>query len=91
MFNNMIISAKLKLDILQEELEKCQKQAGYMASADIVRSYLERRVDALEREVRLAEIQANAYSSNKEPKKDYPGEDSGVEYFGEEDIGAHDG
>ena len=56
MLNNMIISAKLKLDILQEELEKCQKQAGYMASADVVRSYLEKRVDQLEREVRLAEI-----------------------------------
>ena len=83
--------ASVKLSVIKEELSVCRQQAGYMASADIVRSYLERRVDALEREVRLAEIQANAYSSNKEPKKDYPGEDSGVEYFGEEDIGAHDG
>ena len=79
--------ASVKLSVIKEELSVCRQQAGYMASADIVRSYLERRVDALEREVRLAEIQANAYSSNK----DYPGEDSGVEYFGEEDIGAHDG
>ena len=77
----------VKLDVMKEELSNVQKSAGYMASADVVRRFLEKRIFQLEREVRLAEIQANAYSSNK----DYPGEDSGVEYFGEEDIGAHDG
>tara|TARA_B100000519_G_C13964135_1_gene306750 strand:- start:146 stop:418 length:273 start_codon:yes stop_codon:yes gene_type:complete len=77
----------VKLDVIKEELSNVQKSAGYMASADVVRRFLEKRIFQLEREVRLAEIQANAYSSNK----DYPGEDSGVEYFGEEDIGAHDG
>ena len=77
----------VKLDVLKEELSNVQKTSGYMASADVVRRFLEKRIFQLEREVRLAEIQANAYSSNK----DYPGEDSGVEYFGEEDIGAHDG
>ena len=81
----------VKLDVMKEELSNVQKSAGYMASADVVRRFLEKRIFQLEREVRLAEIQANAYSSNKEPKKDYPGEDSGVEYFGDEDIGAHDG
>ena len=77
----------VKLDVMKEELSNVQKSAGYMASADVVRRFLEKRIFQLEREVRLAEIQANAYGSNK----DYPGEDSGVEYFGEEDIGAHDG
>ena len=77
----------VKLDVMKEELSNVQKSAGYMASADVVRRFLEKRIFQLEREVRLAEIQANAYSSNK----DYPGEDSGVEYFGDEDIGAHDG
>ena len=77
----------VKRDVMKEELSNVQKSAGYMASADVVRRFLEKRIFQLEREVRLAEIQANAYSSNK----DYPGEDSGVEYFGEEDIGAHDG
>ena len=77
----------VKLDVIKEELSNVQKSAGYMASADVVRRFLEKRIFQLEREVRLAEIQANAYSSNK----DYPGEDSGVEYFGDEDIGAHDG
>ena len=77
----------VKLDVMKEELSNVQKSAGYMASADVVRRFLEKRIFQLEREVRLHEIQANAYSSNK----DYPGEDSGVEYFGEEDIGAHDG
>ena len=77
----------VKLDVIKEELSNVQKSAGYMASADVVRRFLEKRIFQLEREVRLAEIQANAYGSNK----DYPGEDSGVEYFGEEDIGAHDG
>ena len=77
----------VKLDVMKEELSNVQKSAGYDASADVARRFLEKRVFQLEREVRLAEIQANAYNSNK----DYPGEDSGVEYFGEEDIGAHDG
>ena len=77
----------VKLDVMKEELSNVQKSAGYMASADVVRRFLEKRIFQLEREVRLAEIQANAYGSNK----DYLGEDSGVEYFGEEDIGAHDG
>ncbi len=77
----------VKLDVLKEELSNVQKSAGYDASADVARRFLEKRIFQLEREVRLAEIQANAYSSNK----DYPGEDSGVEYFGDEDIGAHDG
>ena len=77
----------VKLDVLKEELSNVQKSAGYDASADVARRFLEKRIFQLEREVRLAEIQANAYNSNK----DYPGEDSGVEYFGDEDIGAHDG
>ena len=77
----------VKLDVIKEELSNVQKSAGYMASADVVRRFLEKRIFQLEREVRLAEIQANAYNSNK----DYPGEDCGVEYFGDEDIGAHDG
>ena len=80
-------TVSVKLDVIKEELSNVHKSAGYMASADVVRRFLEKRIFQLEREVRLAEIQANAYSSNK----DYPGEDSGVEYFGEEDIGAHDG
>ena len=87
MTDNKYYPPNVKLDVLKEELSNVQKSAGYMASADVVRRFLEKRIFQLEREVRLAEIQANAYSSNK----DYPGEDSGVEYFGEEDIGAHDG
>ena len=87
MTDNKYYPPNVKLDVLKEELSNVQKSAGYDASADVARRFLEKRIFQLEREVRLAEIQANAYSSNK----DYPGEDSGVEYFGEEDIGAHDG
>ena len=83
--------ASVKLSVIKEELSTCLQLAGYMASAEIVKNYLEKRVNVLEREVRLAEIQANAYSSNKEPEKDYPNEDSGIEYWGDDDIGAHDG
>jgi hypothetical protein len=46
-------SSKVKLEILEEELENCQALSGYMASANIVQSYLEKRVFALEQEVNL--------------------------------------
>ena len=44
-----------KLLTLQEELENVYKHAGYMASADIVKSYLERRVNQLQDKISLDE------------------------------------
>lgn len=40
-----------RLEVIKEELSVCQKMAGYMASADVVRSYLEKRMFQLERQV----------------------------------------
>jgi hypothetical protein len=48
-------SNKIKLEILEEELENCQAHAGYMASASIVQSYLEKRVFALKNKVKYEE------------------------------------
>jgi hypothetical protein len=39
---------KERLAVLKEELEKCERLSNYMASADVVRSYLEQRVNTLE-------------------------------------------
>ena len=50
-------SNRVKLEVLQEELQNCQSLGGYMASANVVQSYLEKRVFALENEVRYEEKQ----------------------------------
>tara|TARA_Y100001963_G_scaffold30096_1_gene41046 strand:- start:377 stop:553 length:177 start_codon:yes stop_codon:yes gene_type:complete len=39
---------KERLTVLKEELKKCERLSNYMASADVVRSYLEQRVNTLE-------------------------------------------
>ena len=50
-------SNRVKLEVLQEELQNCQSLGGYMASANVVQSYLEKRVFALENKVRYEEKQ----------------------------------
>ena len=82
MTDNKYYPPNVKLDVLKEELSNVQKSAGYDASADVARRFLEKRIFQLEREVRLAEIQANAYGSNKDE------EDKASAYPW---IGAHDG
>ena len=47
-----MLSNQVKLDVLKDELEKCQALGGYMASANVVQSYLEKRVFALENAVK---------------------------------------
>ena len=49
---SLMLSNQVKLDVLKDELEKCQALGGYMASANVVQSYLEKRVFALENAVK---------------------------------------
>ena len=44
-----------KLETLKQELSNVYKHAGYMASADVVKSYLERRVNQLQDKIELEE------------------------------------
>ena len=44
-----------KLETLKQELANVYKHAGYMASADVVKSYLERRVNQLQDKIELEE------------------------------------
>ena len=46
-------SSKVKLEVLKEELANCQALSGYMASANVVQKYLEKRVFTLEQDVKL--------------------------------------
>ena len=46
------IRGEENFDGLKDELEKCQALGGYMASANVVQSYLEKRVFALENAVK---------------------------------------
>ena len=48
----LMLSNQVKLEVLEEELKKCQALGGYMASANVVQSYLEKRVFALENAVK---------------------------------------
>ena len=48
-------SSKVKLEVLKEELANCQALSGYMASAGVVQNYLEKRVFALEQEIKIKE------------------------------------
>ena len=50
-----------KLETLKEELANVYKHAGYMASADIVKSYLERRVNQLQDKIELDERTKGSY------------------------------
>ena len=45
-------SSKVKLEVLKEELANCQALSGYMASANVVQKYLEKRVFTLEQDVK---------------------------------------
>ena len=49
---SLMLSNQVKLEVLEEELKKCQALGGYMASANVVQSYLEKRVLALENAVK---------------------------------------
>ncbi len=44
-----------KLETLKQELASVYKHAGYMASADVVKRYLERRVTQLQDKLELEE------------------------------------
>ena len=48
-------SSKIKLEVLKEELGNCLSLSGYMASANVVQKYLEKRVFTLEQDVKLKE------------------------------------
>ena len=44
------VSDLVRLDVLKEELDYCNALSGYMASASVVQSYLEKRVFQLEQQ-----------------------------------------
>ena len=46
----------VRLDVIKEELANCQALGGYMASASVVKSYLEKRAFQLENKIRLDNI-----------------------------------
>ena len=52
-------SKKIKLEVLKEELCNCLSLSGYMASASIVQSYLEKRVFSLEQDNKIKELSEN--------------------------------
>lgn len=45
-------SNKVKLEVMKEELGNCLSLSGYMASANVVQKYLEKRVFTLEQDVK---------------------------------------
>ena len=48
-------SNKVKLEVMKEELGNCLSLSGYMASANVVQKYLEKRVFTLEQDVKPKE------------------------------------
>ena len=46
-------SNKIKLEVMKEELGNCLSLSGYMASANVVQKYLEKRVFTLEQDVKV--------------------------------------
>ena len=46
-------SNKVKLEVMKEELGNCLSLSGYMASANVVQKYLEKRVFTLEQDVKV--------------------------------------
>ena len=51
MLDKLVELTKTKI-VLQEELKNVNTHSGYMASADVVRSYLEKRIFQLDREIK---------------------------------------
>ena len=45
-------SNKVKLEVMKEELGNCLSLSGYMASANVVQKYLEKRVFTLDQDVK---------------------------------------
>jgi len=51
MIDRLVQLTKTKI-VLEQELKDVNKHSGYMASSDVVRSYLEKRLFQLENEIR---------------------------------------